>query len=79
MLDGSAQSPPSGASAAPQVDFNWHIRPILSENCFQCHGPDVKNNSAEMRLDIQRARMPSAEGRRGRGTRLFLETPTRAR
>ncbi|PYR24097.1 MAG: hypothetical protein DMF92_23325, partial [Acidobacteria bacterium] len=47
------QRPVASATAAPDlVDFNWHIRPILAENCFQCHGPDAKNRQANMRLDV---------------------------
>jgi uncharacterized protein DUF1553/uncharacterized protein DUF1549/cytochrome c/concanavalin A-like lectin/glucanase superfamily protein len=60
VLGGSPQQGPPGtdppvasATAAPDlVDFNWHIRPILAENCFQCHGPDAKNRQANMRLDV---------------------------
>jgi hypothetical protein len=33
------------------IDFNFHIKPILSDRCFACHGPDVKARKADLRLD----------------------------
>ncbi len=42
----------SFALAAP-VDFARDVRPILADNCFQCHGPDAKARKADMRLDTR--------------------------
>ncbi len=37
---------------APPLQFNRDIRPILSENCFTCHGPDNNARKAKLRLDV---------------------------
>ena len=37
------------------VDFNIHIRPILSDRCFACHGPDANKRESGYRLDIPEA------------------------
>ncbi len=39
------------ADQVDQVDYNLHIRPILSDRCFKCHGPDANQRKANLRLD----------------------------
>jgi len=35
------------------VDYNFHIKPILSDNCYTCHGPDANKRKAGFRLDLE--------------------------
>src|SRR5262245_65667028 len=39
------------ALAAQPIDFSRDILPILSDNCFRCHGPDARARKANLRLD----------------------------
>ncbi len=43
----------SGAESAPKVDFSRDIRPILTDRCLHCHGPDAATRKAGLRLDIE--------------------------
>src|SRR4051794_8659773 len=42
----------AGAAVPDEVSFNEHIRPILSNICFFCHGPDEKHRDGKRRLDL---------------------------
>lgn len=49
-------------AAEPQsVQFNRDIRPILAENCFQCHGPDPSHRKSGLRLDLREAALKPAD------------------
>ncbi|MEM9528786.1 MAG: c-type cytochrome domain-containing protein, partial [Bacteroidota bacterium] len=39
------------AELPDKVDFNFHVKPILSDRCYACHGPDAQNQKADLRLD----------------------------
>ncbi|MEY4204359.1 MAG: hypothetical protein RL013_2063 [Bacteroidota bacterium] len=50
--------PDHGQKKLPDVvDFNWHVRPILSDRCFACHGPDEKKRQGNLRLDTREGAM----------------------
>ncbi|HEY2411445.1 MAG TPA: DUF1549 domain-containing protein, partial [Pirellulaceae bacterium] len=44
---------PTSAQSSPTIEFNRDVRPILADHCFQCHGPDVAQRKADLRLDVE--------------------------
>ncbi|QDU55946.1 PSD1 and planctomycete cytochrome C domain-containing protein [Aeoliella mucimassa] len=45
----------SFVQAEDRIDFNRQIRPLLSDRCYQCHGPDENHREAGLRLDLEEA------------------------
>ncbi|MBN7815000.1 DUF1553 domain-containing protein [Algoriphagus pacificus] len=48
-----------------QIDYNFHVKPILADRCYACHGPDEASRKAGLRLDVEEeAFMKLASGNR---------------
>ena len=49
-----------------KIDYNIHVKPILSDKCFSCHGPDKAKQKAGLRLDVQSfayGKLPESQGK----------------
>jgi hypothetical protein len=73
---------PAAETSLPDViQFNRDVRPILSDNCFFCHGPDPNHREGELRLDLREAALERGAfvpGRPEESTliaRIFAEHP----
>ena len=52
-----------GAEPVPQkIEFNRDIRPILSDKCYTCHGPDKANRKSKLRFDKEAGAMQDLGG-----------------
>ena len=54
------------ANLPDKMDYNLHVKPILSDKCFSCHGPDMAKQQAGLRLDLQSfafADLPESPGK----------------
>jgi hypothetical protein len=61
----AAAAAPASATTGGPIQFNRDIRPILSDHCFSCHGPDVQKMKGGLRLDVREAALrPAKSGKK---------------
>src|SRR6266851_1001188 len=61
-LAGSSSAADAPNADNSKIDFNQDIRPILSKNCFVCHGADEGNRKAKLRLDVREEALKPRKG-----------------
>jgi hypothetical protein len=61
---GATPQPSQPAPATNHISFNKQVRPILTDNCYLCHGPDKGTRKAGLRLDDRDAALAGVKGRR---------------
>ncbi len=54
------------AQLPENIDFNLHVKPILSDRCFACHGPDAANQESGFRLDTEESALAALEDEPGK-------------
>ena len=52
----------AGSSQAAEIEFNRDVRPIFSDICYTCHGPDEGQRVSEFRLDTKSGAMAESNG-----------------
>lgn len=63
---------PGGKTDLPDVvDYNYHIKPLISDRCFACHGPDEKTREAELSLHTEEGLFAAVDSSSG----LFVVAP----
>jgi len=62
----SEKSNPLDLERGEQVSYNFHIRPILSDKCFACHGPDANKRESDLRLDTEEGAFSALKESKGK-------------
>jgi len=66
LLYQCSTTPDAGTLASGELDYNFHIRPILSDKCFACHGPDEAQRQSGLRLDTEEGAYAALEDQKNR-------------